>query len=117
MEHLSRNHGLRFADTQFWVIHRRTEYGPFDYEWSMDFRGIELMYQGRKFGEVCSEREIFADMREFTLPMRVVEVASLVFGCVLVGITKGQSSWERQAFLKQTLLDYGCSQFCESDEG
>lgn len=104
-------HGLRFHETQFWVIHRRTEYGPFDYEWSSDFRGVELLYRGCKFGEVCSANEIFADLKEFSLPMRVVEVASVVFGSQLVGISRGLSSVERFDLLTSTLREHDCSEF------
>ncbi len=92
------SHGLRFDDTRFWVIHRRTEYGPFDYDWSQDLRGMELLYQGTKFGEVCSAGELFADMREFRLPMRVVEVASVVLGCLVMGISSGFSDAEWALF-------------------
>ena len=34
-------HGVRFDGTRFWVVHRRREFGPFDYEWSGDLDGIE----------------------------------------------------------------------------
>ena len=104
-------HGLRFHDTQFWVIHRRSEYGPFDYEWSPDFRGVELTYRGAKFGEICSIDEIYADLREFRLPMRVVEVASVVFGCMMVGMSNGYSQAEREALLVETLHEYDCADF------
>jgi len=106
-----RSHGLRFDETRFWVIHRRREYGPFDYEWSHDFRGIELHYRGVKFGEVCSIHELFADMKEFELPMRVVEVACVVFGCTLLGISSGFNAQERGALLTDTLREFDCDDF------
>lgn len=108
---MSRSHGLRFVDTQFWVIHRRREYGPFDYEWSVDFSGIELHYQGVKFGEVCSVHELFADMKEFGLPMRVVEVACVVFGCTLLGISAGFNDSERGELLSSVLREFHCDDF------
>jgi len=108
---VSRSHGLRFLDTQFWVIHRRTEYGPFDYEWSEDFRGMELHFQGVKFGEVCSVDEIFADLKEFQLPRRVTQVACVVFGTTLLGITGGFSERERGLLLADTLRRFDCSEF------
>jgi hypothetical protein len=37
---MSSAHGLRFDGTQFWVVHRRREFGPFDYEWSRELDGI-----------------------------------------------------------------------------
>ena len=113
---MSNSHGLRFHETQFWVIHRRTEYGPFDYEWSIDFRGVELHYRGQKFGEVCSTNEIFADMKEFSLQMRVVEVASVVFGCLLVGISKGLNSTERRDLLASMLLEFDCDDFVPAEK-
>lgn len=108
---MSRSHGIRFDETSFWVIHRRTEYGPFDYEWSQDFCGIELTYCGKKFGEVCSEREIFADLKEFGLPMRVVEVASVVFGSFLHSLKRGLNSEQRARHLSEALRTYGCADF------
>ncbi|MCA8995612.1 MAG: hypothetical protein KDA80_01445 [Planctomycetaceae bacterium] len=108
---MSNSHGLRFDETQFWVIHRRVEYGPFDYDWSTDLRGIEFLYQGRKFGEVCSAGEIFADLKEFSLPMRVVEVASVVLGCTVLGICNGFSSGERENLLVETLKEFDCDDF------
>ncbi|WP_437205942.1 hypothetical protein [Planctomicrobium sp. SH664] len=105
------SHGLRFCETQFWVIHRRTEYGPFDYDWSQDLRGVELLYQGRKFGEVCSANEFFADMKEFQLPMRVVEVACVVLGCVILGVTCGFNAGERSQLLQTTLRQFDCDDF------
>lgn len=103
--------GLRFQDTRFWVTHRNREYGPFDYEWSEDLRGIELHYCGVKFGEVCSVHDLFADMREFALPMRVVEVACVVFGSTLLGITGGFSSHERNALLAEKMRAFNCDDF------
>lgn len=108
---MSTSHGLRFDDTRFWVIHRRTEYGPFDYEWSQDLCGIELTFRGTKFGEVCGEHEIFADMKEFRLPRRVVQVASVVFGSVLHGILHGLNQQERTRHLKTVLKTHGCADF------
>lgn len=109
------SHGLRFDETQFWVIHRRTEYGPFDYDWSADLRGMELLYQGHKFGEICSKREVFADLKEFGLPMRVVEVASVVLGCMILGISSGCSQRERDTMLAQTLREFDCGEFWSKD--
>lgn len=108
---VSPSKGLRFEDTRFWVIHRRKEYGPFDYEWTPDLRGIELHYRGKKFGEICSIHEIFADMKSFGLPMRVVEVACVVLGSNLLGITSGYSSLERKALLQEILTEFKCDDF------
>ena len=110
-------HGLRFDGTQFWVVHRRREFGPFDYEWSREFDGIELWYSGCKFGEICSEDEIFADLKEFQLPLRVVEVASVVFGATLRSILAGHSAVERRSDLIHLLTEHGCEAFLQIQEG
>lgn len=104
-------HALRLHDTSFSVIHRGVEYGPFDYEWSADMRGVELTYRGAKFGEICSQAEIYADLREFGLPMRVVEVASITLGCIVSRIGEGLSADERRDFIERRLHEFGCSQF------
>jgi hypothetical protein len=109
-------HALRLHETCFWVIHRGREYGPFDYEWSADMRGIELTYRGSKFGEICSEAEIFADLREFSLPMRVVQVASITLGCIVSGIGHGLSAEQRRALIEQRLIEFGCDQFVTENE-
>ncbi len=108
-------HGLRFEATRFWVIHRHREYGPFDYEWSADLYGLEMLYDGCKFGEVCSAAEVFADLKEFRLPSRVVEVASLVFGCTLYGIVHGLNDTERRRMLRERLREHDCDAFVPRD--
>jgi hypothetical protein len=113
---MSAVHGLRFDATRFWVIHRRRAYGPFDYEWSADLYGLEMLYDGCKFGEVCSAAEVFADLKEFRLPSRVVEVASLVFGCTLYGIVHGLDERERRRMLGERLREHGCGAFVPVDE-
>ena len=92
-------------------MHRRREYGPFDYEWSKDFCGVELAYAGRKFGEYCSRDEIFADLKEFKLPMRVVEVGSIVLGCIVYGVLNGLSQPERDKLLIDRLQSSGHERF------
>ena len=106
--------GLRFSGSQFWVIHRRRAYGPFDYQWSKDFSGIELQYQGEKFGEYCSVEEIYADLKPFRLPMRVVEVASVVLGATLYGLLNGLSEEEKRDNLVCQLKKHGLGRFAES---
>lgn len=100
------------------MIHRRREYGPFDYEWSKDLGGMELLYRGQKFGEYCSENEIFADLTEFKLPRRVAEVASVVLGCIVFSILRGHSDEQRAAFLRERLRLEGLERFLDdsSDE-
>jgi hypothetical protein len=99
------------------VTHRRREYGPFDYEWSKDFCGIELTYGGRKFGEYCSDAEIFADLREFHLPSSVMEVGSIVIGCIVYGLLHGMNEAEREALVKRRLLAMGHEKFADDIVG
>ncbi|RLS56020.1 MAG: hypothetical protein DWH91_07800 [Planctomycetota bacterium] len=106
-----RTHGVLIEDTRIWVIHRRLRYGPFDYEWIPNLRGIELTFCGRKFGEILSEEEIYADLREFRLPMRVVEVAVLVLGNALYSGLNGYNDFERRGILEGRLMAAGCDRF------
>jgi hypothetical protein len=105
--------GLRFDDSKFWVTHRRREYGPFDYEWSKDFCGIELTYQGQKFGEYCSSEEIFADLKEFKLPRSVADVASIVIGCIVFSVLNGLQARDRHALVIEHLAARGYESFAE----
>ncbi len=104
---LTASHGLRFEESRFWITHRRREFGPFDYEWSPDLRGLELTYRGHKFGEICSEDQFYADLREFRLPMRVVELATLTLGYLLTGILQGLPANERRRLLAARLRHHG----------
>lgn len=108
---MSFHSGLRFEGTAFWVRHRNREYGPFDYEWSVDLSGIEMTYQREKFGEYCSCDEIYADLKEFKLPMRVVEVSSIVSGSIVYGILNGLSDGEKRNMMKTQLENNGLERF------
>jgi hypothetical protein len=112
--------GLRFQESAFVVAHRRREYGPFDYDWSKDYHGLELLYQGQKFGEYCSPGEIHADLKEFRLPMNVVEVASIVLGSMVCDILAGCGETARMETLLRRLREMGHEKYArlldESDE-
>jgi hypothetical protein len=105
------NHGILFQGSRFWVTHRRRRFGPFDYEWSKDFAGIELMFAGRKFGEYCSSDEIFADLKEFRLPAVVSQAATVVMGCLVFGVLNGLRENERERLIVDQLSQRGLSQF------
>lgn len=113
---MSASSGIRFEGTAFWVRHRDREYGPFDYEWARDLSGIELLYRRSKFGEYCSEDEVCADLREFKLPMRVVEVSSIVCGSLIVGIMTGLTTADRHALVRQHLNARGLERFARNIE-
>ncbi|MDP1796763.1 MAG: hypothetical protein Q8K78_04745 [Planctomycetaceae bacterium] len=104
-------HSIQLDGTRFWVTHRRVQYGPFDYEWSPDFCGVALLYEGRKFGEYCTSREIYADLRPDCLPLSVVQVSSIVMGCVLLGVMHGLTEQERSEMLRQRLEEFGFDRF------
>ena len=98
------------------MIHRRRKYGPFDYEWSKDFLGVELMYTGKKFGEYCSREEIFADLKEFQLPRTVVEVGSIVLGSTVCGILDGLSEEARRKLIIGHLEAEGFERFADGTD-
>lgn len=110
-------HGLRFSETAFWVIHRNLEYGPFDYEWSREFDGIEMTFRGRKFGEYCSEDEMFADLAEFRLPMAVVEVAAIALGCTIRRVLNGLGNSEGDRLIADQLRQAGYERFANFTRG
>lgn len=93
------------------MTHRRREYGPFDYEWSRDLGGIEMVYCGEKFGEYCGCDAISADLKEYRLPMTVVNVASIVLGCVIQGIVTGSPGRERVDNMIERLRASGYERF------
>lgn len=106
-------HGITFDGSSFWVTHRRREYGPFDYEWSREFDSVELLYQGQKFGEFCSRDEIFADLKSFALPQRVVEVACITLGAVLFGVLNGLDEAHKRWTVYDHLTRRGLDRFAK----
>lgn len=106
--------GIQFHQTRFWVHHRRNTYGPFDYQWASDLRGIEFMYQGEKFGECCSDEEFAADLSAYRIPLVVCQVATVVLGSIVKAIHEGAGTEKRFRFAKQALLTHGYSKFAEA---
>lgn len=104
-------HGIQLDGSRFWVTHRRKTYGPFDYEWSSDFCGVVMLYDGQPFGEYCSLDELYADLKPFSLPMSVVRVTSIVMGCVLFGILNGLCEAERCRLVETRLHQHGFERF------
>lgn len=98
-------------NTAFWVGARGRCFGPFDYQWSADLRGVVLTFQGQKFGEICGSEELFADLTEFKLPMSVCKVATITAGTLAMGITKGACTDERVSSLLQALEKFGFERF------
>lgn len=98
---------LRFEKTAFWIVHRCKEYGPFDYQWSKDLYGIELIYAGEKFGEVVNANQLHADLSEYGLPRKVIRIAAIVLGSIAFGINQGWSDERRIAYARDNLKSIG----------
>ena len=98
-------------ETAFWVATRGRCFGPFDYQWSTDLRGMELTYQGQKFGEICGPEELFADLTEFRLPMSVCRVAVITAGTLAAGISEGHCVDRRVSSLLTSLDSFGYGRF------
>ena len=98
-------------EDQIWVTFRGTKFGPFGYQWSNDLHGMEFLYQGCKFGEVCSDEEIFADLQPFGLPLSVCQVATLTVGTIIEGIRAGSCVDERVSRLISLLVKFGLDRF------
>ena len=98
-------------DDKFWIVSRQGLYGPFVYQWSGDLYGIEFTYQGQKFGEVCSDEELYADLKPFGLPISVARVAALVAGAIVVSIRSGTSTDERVSHLISLLQQFDMERF------
>lgn len=97
--------------TGFWVVARGQSFGPFDYQWSLDLHGLELLYRGRKFGEICSSDSLFADLTEFQLPMSVCRVAVITLGVIASGISSGDCIDQKASKLMTALEQFGYSRF------
>ncbi|MEQ9411934.1 MAG: hypothetical protein RIK87_29740 [Fuerstiella sp.] len=97
--------------TAFWVATRGRCFGPFDYQWSSDLRGVELMYQGCKFGEICGPEELFADLAEFRLPISVCQVAVITAGTMAASIAQGECTDRRVRSLLSSLERFGYAKF------
>lgn len=103
--------GVLMDETRFWVVHRREFYGPFDYQWSIDLRGIEFLYQQNKYGECCSDEEFFADLKHFQLPRRVSQVATIVTGTVVSCIFHCIASNDRVQQITHNLKSMGLERY------
>lgn len=97
--------------TGFWIVARGQSFGPFDYQWSLDLHGLELLYRGRKFGEICSPDSLFADLTEFQLPMSVCRVAVITLGVIASGLSSGDCIDEKASKLMKALDQFGYSRF------
>jgi len=102
---IPRQNEVVLNDGGFWVNFRRRCYGPFDYQWSLDLRGIEFTYQGKKFGEVCSREEFYADLKPFELPMTVCRAAAIAAAIIAQGIPDGISTGTRVDQIDQLLKE------------
>jgi sulfur relay (sulfurtransferase) complex TusBCD TusD component (DsrE family) len=107
------DYGIYCDESSFWVIHKATRYGPFDYQFSYDMEGIEMYYQGQKFGEFCNAEQFCADLKPYKLPISVCQAATVVFGIWIMGITTGLSDEKRRDMLEAKLQVSGLKKFAE----
>ena len=105
------NNGIQLTGSTFAVVHRGRSYGPFDYEWSRDFQGVEFLCRGKKFGEYCSANEVYADLKEFRLPTRVYQVASIAIAALVKSIFDGIPERQRPGVLKRQLCELGFERY------
>ena len=98
-------------ETAFWVAARGRCFGPFDYQWSPDLRGVELTYQGKKFVEICGREDLFADLAEFKLPISICRVAIITAGTLAVEIAEGRCTDQRVSSLISSLERFGFGRF------
>ncbi len=98
-------------DDKFWIVSRNELFGPFNYQWSGDLYGIEFTYKGEKFGEVCSDDELFADLKPFGLPITVSRVAALTAGSIAFGIRAGSCVDQRVIHLIELLQQFELQRF------
>jgi hypothetical protein len=107
------NYGITLDGTRFWVIHQKQQYGPFDYQFSPDFNGIEMHYQDEKFGECCSDEELHADLSGSGLPLKVAEVATTILGTVIHSIFTARDSQFRMDEILAQLHKHQLSRYAE----
>ncbi len=107
------NYGVTLDGTRFWVIHQKQFYGPFDYQFSPDFNGIEMHYQNQKFGECCSDEELHADLSGSGLPLKVAEVATTILGTVIHSIFTSRDSQLRTEAILAQLHKHHLSRYAE----
>ena len=100
-----------YFETAWWIVSRGRTWGPFDYQWSTDLHGIELMYQGLKFGEICGEEEFFADLAPFRIPLSISRIAAIVAGTLAAGISAGDCRDGRTKRLLKALEEFGFGRF------
>ncbi|MEZ6039098.1 MAG: hypothetical protein R3C20_01235 [Planctomycetaceae bacterium] len=108
---VSPDNQILLNDDQFWVTFRGRQFGPFAYQWSNDLYGVEFLYRGDKFGEVCSEDEFFADLQPYELPMSVCQVATLTAGIIAEAVQKGRCVDQRVSRLIELLHSFGLDRF------
>jgi len=95
----------------WWIVSRGNTWGPFDYQWSTDLRGIEFTYRGNKFGEICGEDEFFADLAPFRLPISVYRVDAVIAGSFAAAISCGDGPEARMTRLLGSLRAFGYGRF------
>jgi hypothetical protein len=107
----SQTNEIVISDSAWWIVSRGQHWGPFDYQWSSDLRGVELLFKGEKYGEVCSEDEFFADLAPFGLPISVCRVAAIIAGSVAVSLAAVEEADVRISRLVNALDEFGFGRY------
>ena len=97
--------------SSWWIVCRSRMWGPFGYQWSTDLCGIELTFQGEKFGEICSREEFFVDLAPFRIPISVSRIAAIVGGSLAVSLSLVEAPGDRESRLSHALLEFGFGRF------
>lgn len=110
LPHSSR-HGVILSPHGFHVVHRNRCFGAFHVEWAVDLLSLELCYQTEVVASLGVTPSLFADMDGLGLPLRVREVAIIVFAATHEGIRTGMPERARTNLVENTLADHGLDHF------
>lgn len=107
----SRMNQIIISESVWWIASRGRKWGPFEYQWSSDLRGVEFLFRGEKYGEVCSEDEFFADLAPFGLPISVCRVAAIIAGSVATSLSAVEEPDVRISRMVTALDEFGFGRF------
>ena len=72
---------------------------------------MAMTFQGQKFGEYCSEDELFADLKPFKLPLSVSQVSTVIMGTQFYCVLNGYTEVERRHEVIRRLAEFGFSKY------
>lgn len=95
----------------FEVRHRNQTYGRFRVQWAIDLLAHELLYKREVVAAIGIQPAVYGDMDGLGLPMRVREIAILVFAATHETVKLGHSKARRAEIVENTLADHGLERF------